>query len=313
MPFRAIDVGSGRSDAFVAKLNATGSALVYSTYLGGSGERSRPGHRRGRRRQRLRDGLDRLDQDFPTTRGPSRRRAGGGSTPSCEAEPDGVGPASWPTPPTSAAPDSTCLRHRRGRSGNAYVTGATRSSDYPIAPALPAVVFQGSFGGGSDAFVTEVNAAGSALVYSTYLGGLGADVGNAIAVDKATGEAYVVGSTSSADFPVVNAYQSTYAGSGDAFVSRLKRHGIAARLFHLPRRHGDGGDSLNPDAGIAVDAAGNAYVTSFTTSSDFPTKDPLSGRVPTTARGLTPTSLWPRSTRPRQRPLAHLFHLPRRR
>ena len=99
-------------------------------------------------------------------------------------------------------------------SGNAYMTGDTSSTDFPTASPI-----QAAFGGGS-AFVTKLNAAGSALVYSTYLGGSLADAGRAIAVD-ALGNAYVTGETGSIDFPTAS-FQSTFGGGGnDAFIAKI--------------------------------------------------------------------------------------------
>jgi hypothetical protein len=100
--------------------------------------------------------------------------------------------------------------------GNAYVTGPTYSTDFPLANP-----FQGTLGGGgSDAFVTKFNASGSALVYSTYLGGSGLDSGRVIAVDGA-GNAYVAGSANSTNFPLANPFQGTLRGVTDAFVARI--------------------------------------------------------------------------------------------
>jgi hypothetical protein len=104
-------------------------------------------------------------------------------------------------------------------SGNAYVTGATGSTDFPTLKPL-----QGTYGGGdSDAFVTKLNPTGTALVYSTYLGGSADDGGMAIAVDSA-GNAYVTGGTASTNFPTANAFQRTKSGKtgiDDAFVTKL--------------------------------------------------------------------------------------------
>jgi hypothetical protein len=104
-------------------------------------------------------------------------------------------------------------------SDNAYVTGSTVSTDFPIAGA----VFQTAYGGGNaDAFVTELNPTGSALVYSTYLGGTATDIGNGIAVDKASpAGAYAAGQTCSFDFPLANPLQQSYGGNCDAFVSKV--------------------------------------------------------------------------------------------
>lgn len=187
----------GGTDAFVAKLDPTGSSLVYSTYLGGS---------------------------------------------------------EWDSGRGIAVDDS----------GNAYVTGYTSSTDFPTVNAV-----QPAFGGGGDAFVVKLDATGSRLEYATYLGGRGADVGTGIAVD-ASGNAYIVGSTASPDFPTANAVQPASGGFDDAFVVKLDATGSAfAYATYLGGRDGDAG------TGIAVDGSGSAYVTGWTQSNDFPTANPL--------------------------------------
>jgi hypothetical protein len=200
--------------AFVAKLNASGSALVYSTYLGGSVS----------------------DQA------------------------------------NAIAVDS---------SGDAYVTGSTCSSDFPtVTPA------QASLKGVCDGFAAELNAAGSSLVYSTFLGGSGtvesgtslSDEGFGIAVD-ASGDAYVAGGTWSADFPTVNPIQS-YGGGEDAFLCKLSPGG--ATLVYSTYL---GGAAQDQGSGIAVDSSGNAYVTGFTLSSNFPTASPLQASNKATTYG----------------------------
>src|SRR5207244_122992 len=105
-------------------------------------------------------------------------------------------------------------------SGNAYVTGSTTSSNFPTANA-----FQGTRGSlGADAFVTKLNASGSGLVYSTYLGGGGDDFGFGLALDGA-GDAYVAGLTWSTSFPTRNPIQATLRGSNDGFVAKLSAAG----------------------------------------------------------------------------------------
>src|SRR5438477_225730 len=147
---------------------------------------------------------------------------------------------------------------------NAYVTGATGSTDFPIASP-----FQAAIGGSSDAFVTKLNATGSALVYSTYLGGSSNDVGAGIAVDSA-GNAYVTGYTASTNFPTASPFQAAIGGASDAFVTKLNATGLV--LLYSTYL---GGSSDDVAAGIAVDSAGNAYVagaagsTNFLTASSF--------------------------------------------
>jgi hypothetical protein len=149
--------------------------------------------------------------------------------------------------------------------GNAYVTGRTQSPDFPTVNPL-----QPTYGGGdSDAFVTKVNPSGSALVYSTFLGGSNEEFGFGIAVDTA-GNAYVTGATLSPDFPTVNPLQPTLGGGFDAFVTKLNPSGTALVYSTFL-----GGRDLDRGNGIAVDSAGNAYVTGETSSPNFPTVNPL--------------------------------------
>ncbi len=152
--------------------------------------------------------------------------------------------------------------------GQAYVTGQTTSNDFPTQNP-----YQGTFNdGGRDAFVTKFSSAGNNLVYSTFLGGNAADIARGIAADAA-GAAYVTGYTDSPDFPTSNPFQ-TYQGSRDAFVTKLSSNGN--NLIYSTYL---GGSNLDQGEGIAVDAVGEAYVTGFTTSADFPTLNPYQGAI----------------------------------
>src|SRR5204863_73483 len=134
--------------------------------------------------------------------------------------------------------------------GNAYVTGETGSTDFPGASSS---TIQSSNGGGIDAFVAKINAGGTALAYSTYLGGSGEDVGQGIAVDSA-GHAYVTGYTFSTNFPTTMlAFQSANAGSADAFVTKLNPTGSAPLVYSTYL----GGTDPDVGQGIAVDATGH--------------------------------------------------------
>ena len=117
--------------------------------------------------------------------------------------------------------------------------------------------------------MAKLNPAGSALVYSTYLGGSSGDGGNGIAVDS-SGNAYVTGYTNSTNFPTANPLQAVYGGCGDAFVAKLNPGGSA--LVYSTYL---GGSSDDRGYGIAVDSSGNAYVTGYTDSTNFPTANPL--------------------------------------
>lgn len=153
------------------------------------------------------------------------------------------------------------------KAGNAYVTGDTRSVDFPlVAP------WQKKLAGAADVFVAKLSNDGTQLIYSTYYGGSGGERGLGIAVDVA-GNAYVTGYTNSLDFPVAAAFQKAFAGgNADAFVLKLDPAG-SGPVFATYL----GGGNDRPDIGtaIAADADGNAYVTGFTNSVDFPTLRPL--------------------------------------
>ncbi len=138
--------------------------------------------------------------------------------------------------------------------GNTYITGGSSSTDFPVTNGS-------TYGGGEDAFVTKLNATG-ARVYSTYLGGSGQDIGDGIAVDT-FGNAYITGYTDSTNFPATNS--STYGGGGqDAFVTKLDGNGARVYSIYLGGSGDDQGDA------IAVDTNGDAYVTGYTLSTNFP-------------------------------------------
>jgi hypothetical protein len=145
-------------------------------------------------------------------------------------------------------------------SGSAYITGESFSADFPTRNS-----YQTSQEGYFNAFVTKVSGAGNALLYSTYFGGSVTDAGNAVAVDQ-TGAVYVTGFASSGDFPTLNAYQPDFGGgTADAFVVKLSSAGNSLVYSTFL-----GGANWDNGHGIAVDGSGAAYVTGYTTSTDFP-------------------------------------------
>jgi len=145
-----------------------------------------------------------------------------------------------------------------------YITGTTQSSDFPLKNNYQEDKIYG------DAFVTKLAPTGNSLIYSTYLGGNNRDVASDIDIDN-TGHAYIIGSTKSSDFPVKNAYQSSFqGGTYDAFVSKLSDSGES--LVYSTYLGGGNGDYDFGNA-IVVDNLGYAYATGSTQSSDFPTKN----------------------------------------
>jgi len=264
----------GVNSATVTKLNATGSALIYSTYLGGTNffvySEGVYGIAVDGSGNAYVTGLT-AATDFPTTAGAFQATSPGGG-------PNQVFVTKL-NPTGSGLIYSTYLGGSGGSivssgiaidsSGDAYVTGATGSSNFPTTPGAAQTTFAG---GSADAFVSKLNATGSALVFSTYLGGSGNDYapsyGGGIGLD-ASGNVYVTGYTTSTNFPTADAVQSTYGGgTSDAYAAKLNANGTA--LVYSTYLGGSGADTTSL-GGIAVDGSGNAYVTGSTSSTDFPT------------------------------------------
>jgi hypothetical protein len=257
---------AGNGDAFVAKLNPSGSVLVYSTYLGGSGGDGGYGIAVDSSGNAYVTGTTH-STNFPTASPLQAVLHGGQDVFVAKLNPAGTS-LIYSTYLGGTNPNGSSFEGGSGiavdSSGSAYVTGSTDSLDFPTASPLQAVL--GSY---VNAFVSKLNPAGSALVYSTYLGGSGGDQGSGIAVDS-SGNAYVTGEASSTDFPTVKPLQASRAGGGDAFVSKLNPAGSA--LVYSTYLGGSGIDS---GRGIAADAAGSAYIVGWTQSNDFPTVSPL--------------------------------------
>jgi hypothetical protein len=257
----------GYGDGFVTKLSADGSSLVYSTYLGGSSD----------------DGVNAIaidllgcayvtgstsSTDFPVTPGSVQPAYGGAGT---DALGDGFvtklsadGALVYSTF-LGGSDDDSAFGITLDVFGNAYVAGTTNSVTFPVTPNS----YQTTFGSNWDGFVAKLNAAGSKLVYSTYLGGSDFDLCYGLALDV-LGNAYVTGLTLSTNFPVsANAYQKKFHGSGpkgdgDGFVAKLNPTGKT--LMYSTYLGGSGDDFI---VGIVVDIFGNDYVTGWTNSNDF--------------------------------------------
>jgi hypothetical protein len=260
--------GDNVGDAFVTKLDPTGSTLVYSTFLGSGGsadtgvaialDAAGNAYVAG-----LTGANAQGTSNFPTTAGAFDRTFNGdvfgGDGFVSKLDPQGATLVYSTFLGGNATDDLNDLA--LDDEGNAYITGATSSANFPTTPGA----FQTIRSGTSDAFVTKLDAAGATLVYSTLLGGTSADGGNGIAVD-ASGHAHVAGTTSSADFSITSdAFDATYT-NGEAFITKLDPSGATIRYASfLGGNRSDGGST------IAVDAEGNAFLAGFAFSPDFPT------------------------------------------
>ena len=251
----------GSQDAFVARLSASGQQLVSSTYLGGSSADHGGAI-----------AIDSNDTVYITGYTWSR------NFPLSNAFPSSLGgPCNAYIAHLSANFNSLVFSSYLGGSGctmaypetgqgivvdaqnNIYVAGVTSSVDFPQLNAL-----QPQLEGSTDVFVAKVNASGT-LLFSTYMGGSGVDVGNAIGLDP-SGAIYVVGYTYSDDFPVTtDAVQTALGGACDAFLFKLTPAGDT--LLYATYLGGSGNDTAS---GIAFDSGGNVYLSGWTLSGNFP-------------------------------------------
>jgi hypothetical protein len=257
--------------AFVAKFNSEGTALVYCTYLSGSQNDAADAIAIDADGNAYVAGAT-ASTDFPVTTGSFQTsnhagRAGTGfitelnSSGSSLIYSTFLG-GSQETSITGIALDST---------GNAFVTGYTADLNFPVTPGAFQATSPANPIIGGKGFITKVAAGGKTLLYSTYIGGSKWDLPYGIAID-ATENAYITGGTQSPDFPTTpGAFQTVNKATifnllGGSFVSKLNPAGSAlAYSTYLD------GSYTDVAYAIAVDAAGNAYVTGFATSSDFPT------------------------------------------
>jgi len=140
---------------------------------------------------------------------------------------------------------------------NMYILGSTSSTDFPVKNA-----YQNEIAGESDLFIIKLSPGGN-IIYSTYFGGSGHDSGKSIAVDT-DGNVFITGLTTSTDFPLLNAFQSTLGGGYDAFVLKTNPDGEPIYSTYV------GGDNEDIGTSIAVDSGGNAVICGYTSSTDFP-------------------------------------------
>lgn len=212
---------NGATDVFIAKINAAGNSLIYSTYLGGSQNDNGYGIALDSAGNAYVTGST-SSTNFPTMN-PFQARSGGctSTTVPCDAfvaklNPTGNSLVYSTYLGGSASDDGSAIAVNNAN--EAYIIGSTTSSNFPTQDSLQ------SYSGGSDAFVTRLNASGTAAIYSTYLGGNSIEFGNSIEVDD-TGNAYITGGTISSNFPLVNPLQGTTGGNSDAFVAKIGNTG----------------------------------------------------------------------------------------
>ena len=247
----------GDVDVFVTKLNSAGTGIVWSTYLGGSASSDRA----------VGIAVDATGSvyvtgttsgaDFPTTSNAWQPAVGAGGFVT-KLVPAGNALA-YSTYVANANPSAIAV----DATGSAYVTGSATSGFTTTPGALRTVMGNPA---GSTGFVLKLDPGGTAPIFATFLGGTGGDDATSVAIDT-HGNAFVGGWTTSADFPVRNAFQATRSAGRDAFVAKLASDG--AQLLYSTLLGGALDDAVN---GIAVDASGAAYVVGETYSWDFPVK-----------------------------------------
>lgn len=251
----------GGGQAFVVKIDASGTSLAFSTYLGGSGgssgsdiaiDSSGNAHVVGY-----------AGSNFPTQS--PLQGAYAGNVDGFVAKLNSSGSALlWSTYLGGSARDEVSGL-ALDASGAVYVTGRTDSSDFPTASA-----FQGTLAGGKDAFVAKIDSSGSALAYSTFLGGSGDEIARAIAVDS-RGAATVAGPTYSSDFPTASPSQPSFGGGlTDSFVATLSPDGSTLESSTYL-----GGSDIDEAMAMDMDSTGAVYVVGDTFSFDFPTASPF--------------------------------------
>ncbi len=262
-------------DGFVVKLNSVGNALVYSTFLGGSGIDWGHGLAVDSFGSLYVSGLTN-STDFPVTPGSFDTTYNGGGGDVYLAKLNAAGSALVYAAFLGGSDIDWGIGLTVDSSGLAYLTGNTLSSDFTTTPGS----FDTTYNGGpNDAFVAKVDAAGSALVYSTLLGGGIDDYGSAIVVDS-SGLACVIGRTDSADFPVTpGSFDTNPNTEMDVFVAMLSAMGNTLVYSTFL-----GGNTMEEGTGIAIDSSGNAYISGTTYSVDFPTAP---GSFDTTHNGVS--------------------------
>lgn len=217
-PFQA--TSGGGYDAFVTRIAANGSSLLYSTYFGGYGYEGAQDIAVDNTGNIYIAGSTDNNTDFPLMN-PVQATYGGGLRDAFLSKINPSGSTLLVSTYLGGNLDDFGLGIAVDGNGQAAIVGYTLSTDFPVANPL-----QSNLAGGQDIFVAKIAAVGSTFLYSTYLGGSLEEQGDGIASDQ-TGNAYIVGDTDSPDFPTVNAYQTQLRGSSDAVIAEIAANGSA--------------------------------------------------------------------------------------
>jgi hypothetical protein len=272
-PAAQVAYGGGPSDAFITKLNANGSAVAWSTFLGGDQTDAARAVAVSATGEAFVTGSTN-SVGFPTANALQQTPPRDDDVDAFVAKVAADGSSFAFSTRLGGDSDDHGLDIAVDPTGNAYVTGDTRSPGFPTArPVQPgaggsAAGVAGSF---SDAFVSKFGPAGNNLVYSTFLGGSDTDQGTAITVDG-EGAAYVTGTTNSPNFPVAAPLQTRKDNDTDAFVTKVNPAG--STLVYSTYLGGGGADT---GTGVVVDMLGAATVAGTTGSTNFPTAKPFQG------------------------------------
>ena len=271
---------SSSSDAFVTKLNSTGSTLIFSTFLGGNNG----------------DGgsslsIDNLDflyitgittsNDFPVTASAFQTTisTGGGLNDRdiFITKLNSTGSALIYSTYLGGSNDDYSVSIATNFEGETFITGMTNSNNFDVTPGAFQTSFSSPLTPIRDAFITKIDSTGSALIYSTYIGGSNVEETYSIALDSSN-NAYITGITLSADFDItLGAFQATLNGNSDLFVCKLNSTGTALIYSTLI-----GGSGDERGQSIVLDKSNNAYITGFSSSNDY---DITTGAYQTTFGG----------------------------
>jgi hypothetical protein len=250
-------VFGGISDAFVAKLNSTGS-LVYATYIGGPGQETGTGIGIDTSGNAYVSGF--TSGSFPTTAGAAQSQYGGGFADAFVVKLNALGSVAVYATLLGGAGNDEAAAIAVDAAGDACIAGYTDSTNLPVYAAV-----QASPGGEGDALIACLNAAGTAWTMVSYLGGSNLDQAYALAID-ASGSLYLAGTTFSPDFPITSGvFQPANAGGYDAFLAKLSPGG--GMLDYATYLGGNGSDAATT---ATVGSAGDVWIGGYTTSTNFP-------------------------------------------